>query len=50
MGKTAVVGASQEVTAKVVEATDASTLQGFIAQAGPKIYTDDARARGTAES
>ena len=48
VGKTAVVGMkdrdSNRVTAKVVEDTDAMTLQGFVmanAVPGAKVYTDD---------
>ena len=51
--KTAVVGAkdrdTNRVSAKVVENTDAETLQGFVhdhAEDGATIYTDDARAYG----
>ena len=51
VGKTAVVGAKDrytgQVRAKVVERTDAETLQGFIherAMEGVKVYTDEARA------
>ena len=50
-GKTAVVGmkdrASKQVRAKVVEKTDAETLQGFVidrAAADATVYTDDAKA------
>ena len=51
VGKTAVVGAkdraTKQVSAKVVESTDADTLQGFVkrhAAPGAKVYTDDATA------
>ena len=51
VGKTAVVGAkdrnSGQVSAQVVERTDAETLQGFIhehATEGAMVYTDEARA------
>ncbi len=51
IGKTAVVGAkdraSKEIRAKVVDRTDSSTLQGFIAgnaSGEATIYTDDHRA------
>jgi len=51
VGKAAVVGArdreTNRVEARVVERTDARTLQGFIAShvvAGAKVYTDDATA------
>ena len=51
VGKTAVVGAkdrkTNKVKAKVVKATDAKTLQGFVlvaALAGATVYTDDAKA------
>ena len=51
VGKAAVVGAKDRVTnkvrAKVVEATDAETLQGFVADhaaLGATVYTDDAAA------
>lgn len=51
VGKTAVVGgkdrATKQVRAKVVETTDAETLQGFIKQhtvSGAKIYTDGSAA------
>ena len=51
VGKTAVVGAkdreSNQVAARVVESTDASTLQGFVAEhvePGAQVYTDDAKA------
>ena len=50
-GKTAVIGmkdrASKQVRAKVVEKTDAETLQGFVidhADASATVYTDDAKA------
>ncbi len=50
-GKTAVVGAkdreTNNVTAKVVKATDGKTLKGFVqdnSQIGATIYTDDAKA------
>ena len=50
-GKTAVVGMkdrkSNKVTARVVEDTDAPTLQGFVADIaaeGARVYTDDAAA------
>lgn len=48
VGKTAVVGAkgraTRQVAAKVVESTDAGTMQGFVkdhADAGATVYTDD---------
>ena len=51
VGKTAIVGAkdreTNKVKAKVVKATDAKTLQGFVlaaALAGATVYTDDAKA------
>ena len=51
VGKTAVVGAkdrkTNKIKAKVVKATDAKTLQGFViatALAGATVYTDDAAA------
>ena len=51
VGKTAVVGAkdreTNRVTAKVVEKTDAETLQGFVldnALFGTTLYTDDHKA------
>ena len=51
VGKTAVVGAkdrgTKQVAAKVVQSTDASTLQGFVADhtaPGAQVYTDDAKA------
>ena len=51
VGKVAVVGAkdraTKRVAAKVVERTDASTLQGFVADhaaTGATVYTDDATA------
>ena len=51
VGKTAVVGAkdrkTNKVSAKVVQATDAKTLQGFVADhaaKGATVYTDDAAA------
>ena len=51
VGKTAVVGAkdraTNRVSAKVVQHTDAETLQGFVveqAAPGAKVYTDDAKA------
>ena len=51
VGKTAVVGAkdreTKKVSAKVVERTDAKTLQGFVAERaalGATVYTDDAAA------
>ena len=51
VGKTAVVGAkdraTNQVSAKVVENTDAETLQGFVADhaaKGATVYTDDATA------
>ena len=51
VGKTAIVGAkdreTNKVKAKVVKATDAKTLQGFVlaaAIAGATVYTDDAAA------
>ena len=51
VGKTAFVGAkdrkTNKVNAKVVEATDAKTLQGFVADraaTGATVYTDDAAA------
>ena len=51
-GKTAVVGMkdrqSNEVRAKVVDKTDAKTLQGFVvdpAAAQAQVYTDDAKAK-----
>ena len=51
VGKTAVVGIkdrdSNQVRAKVVNSTDAPTLQGFIAEnteAGSQVFTDDATA------
>ena len=51
MGKTAVVGAkdraTKQVAAKVVERTDASTLQGFVinhAAPGATVYSDDSSA------
>ena len=51
VGKTAVVGAkdraSNQVAAKVVESTDADTLQGFVkdhADSEATVYTDDATA------
>ena len=51
VGKVAVVGAkdraTRRVAAKVVERTDASTLQGFVADhaaTGATVYTDDATA------
>ena len=50
VGKTAVIGAkdrdTNQVSAEVVQATDAKTLQGFVADhaaPGAKVYTDDAR-------
>ena len=56
VGKVAVAGAkdraTKRVSARVVEATDGATPQGFVrarAEAGAKVYTDDARAyRGMA--
>ena len=51
IGKTAVVGAkdraTNRVSARVVQGTDAETLQGFVASTasdGATVYTDDARA------
>ena len=51
VGKTAVAGvkdrATNQVSAKVVEKTDAETLQGFVkqnAKAGATVYTDEAAA------
>ena len=51
VGKSVIVGArdraTNEVRAKVVEATDAETLQGFVADhaaPGATVYTDEARA------
>ena len=51
VGKTAVVGAkdraTNQVAARVVDATDKKTLQGFVkthAARGAKVYTDDASA------
>lgn len=51
VGKSAVVGAkdrdSNQVAARVVESTDAETLQGFVAEhaePGAQVYTDDAKA------
>ena len=51
MGKTAVVGvrdrATKQVAAKVVERTNAATLQGFVidhANPGATVYSDDSSA------
>ena len=51
VGKTAVIGAkdrdTNQVSAEVVQTTDAKTLQGFVADRaspGAKVYTDDASA------
>ena len=51
VGKTAIVGikdrASNKVRAKVVERTDAETLQGFVVEhtaPGAQVYTDEAKA------
>ena len=51
VGKTAIVGmkdrATNQVRAKVVESTDAATLQGFVIEhtrSGSTVYTDDASA------
>ena len=48
VGKTAVIGAkdrkTNQVTARVIERTDAQTLQGFVtshAERGATVYTDD---------